>query len=69
MEKFPRLWIHYLYNQFGYFNYDEAIDHFESGFDQLLVALKCKQCSKQGCIQLLEKLKKIADDHILSLKN
>lgn len=69
MEKFSQLWIHYLYNQFGYFNYDEAIDHFKSGFGQLSVALKCKQCSKQDCIQLLEKLKKIADDHILSLKN
>ena len=68
LKKFPQLWIHYLYNQFGYNNLDEAIDHFNSSINQLFIALEYNQCTVQNCIQYLEEFKRVADEQINKLK-
>ncbi len=68
LKKFPQLWIHYLYNQFGYNNLDEAIDHFNSSRNQLFIALEYNQCTIQNCIQYLEEFKRVADEQINKLK-
>ncbi len=68
LQDIPQHWIHYMYNQFGFININEAIDHFKYGFGWLLTALDHKQCDIPGCIDILEKLKEATDKQIGDLK-
>ncbi|CAB1065520.1 hypothetical protein D1BOALGB6SA_10317 [Olavius sp. associated proteobacterium Delta 1] len=68
LKKFPQLWNHYLYNQFGYINLDEGIDHLNYGIGQLLIALDHNQCDVSTIIDILEKFKEAADTEIDKLK-
>ena len=68
LEKFPRNWNHYSYNQFGYTNRDEAIDHFNLGFGQLSLALKHGQCNVDTYIAYLQNLQQAAGNQIEQLK-
>ena len=68
LHEIPQHWIHYMYDQFGIVNLYEAVDHFNSAFIWLLTALNKNQCDVPYCIDILEKVKKAADEHIDGLK-
>lgn len=65
----PARWIHYLYNQFGYANLEEAIDKFDSAFFQLDQGYRLGQCDRGRFVQILEQVKTRAEEKIRRMED
>ena len=65
----PARWIHYLYNQFGYANLEEAIRKFDSAFFQLDQGYRLGQCDRERFVQILEHVKARAEEKIRQMED
>ena len=64
----PSRWIHYLYNQFGYLNFKEAVSKFDSAFFQLEQGYRLGQCDREHFIKILDQVKSRAEAKLHEIK-